>query len=411
MLLHPKQKIIARDTHRFRVLRCGRRFGKTTLLVEEMKGMAVARPSRIAYIAKNYQQARDIAWDTLKKEMEGAILSINEARLEMRVKTVDGKESIIFLRGWESVENLLGQSFDLLCIDEVAYMENFWVGWENVLRPTLMDRKGIAIFASTPNGFNHFYDLCNKELTDIDYKTFHFKTSDNPFIPKEEIERLKETLPPDVFAQEHDAEFVKKSGLVYKEFDREKHLYDELPEECRSWDYIAGVDFGYQNPAAVLHIYTDGDRFYVEDEWYKKERTDAQIAEYVASYNFKAVYPDPECAGGIEELRRRRVNTREVKKGKGTIQEGIQKIRELLLANKLKINRKCVNLISEFEMYSYEESKDTNKSLKEIPVKAFDHGLDALRYVVLTYKPIGHIFKQQETFWNKNRFNNLNSTR
>jgi len=412
MLLHPAQKKVAIDTHRFRVLRCGRRFGKTILLIEEIKAMAVSRPSRIAYIAKNYPQARDIAWDLLCKEMKGAIISTNESRLEMRVSTVEGTESIIFLRGWESIENLLGQAFDLLCLDEVAFMDNFWVNWENVLRPTLTDRHGIAIFASTPNGFNHFYDLCNKELTDIDYKTFHFKTSDNPYISKEEIERARKTLPEEVFVQQYEAEFRKKTGLVYKEFDRKIHLYDELPPEVKSWTYLAGVDFGYQNPAAVLHVYTNGEMFYIDDEWYKKERTDAQIAEYVASYNFKAVYPDPESAGGVEELRRRRVNVREVKKGKDTIVEGIQKIRELLLNQKLKINRRCINLISEFEMYSYEDETDKNsgKSLKEIPLKAYDHGLDAFRYIILTFKPIDAINKRQHEIWDRNRYN-LNSTR
>jgi len=412
MLLHPAQKKIATDAHRFRVLRCGRRLGKTVLLIEEMKALAVSRPSRIAYIAKNYQQARDIAWDILCDEMKGAIISTNEARLEMRIATVDGKESIIFLRGWESIENLLGQAFDLLCIDEVAYMANFWVNWDHVLRPTLSDRKGQVIFSSTPDGFNHFYDLCNKELVDIDYKTFHFKTSDNPYIPKDEIEQAKKTLPEEAFVQEYEAEFTKKTGLVYKEFDRKQHLYEELPEGCYNWELIGGIDFGYQNPAAVLHIYTDGDMYYIEDEWYKTQRTDAQVAEYVAAYSFKAVYPDPENPGGIEELRRRRVNTREVKKGKGTVVEGIQRIRELLINNRIKINQKCINLISELEMYSYEEEKkDIGGSLKELPIKAHDHGLDALRYVILTYKPMSQIVKKQEQVWARNRNNSSKTTR
>src|SRR3990167_11493247 len=340
LVFHPTQKIVALDPHRFRVLRCGRRWGKTTLAIDQMKGMAAVSNSKIAYLSNTYQQRRDIAWEQLKRDCINAG-TLNEARLE--IKLVNGSQ--IVLRGWESVETLRGQAFDLIVVDEVASMNNFWVNWQEVLRPTLTDTIGEAIFISTPKGFNHFYDLCNLELTDKDFKTFHFTSYENPYIPKDEIDRAKETLPPDRFAQEYEASFQKTQGLAIPEFSREKHLYDELP--AGNYEKIAGGDFGYVHPAAVPEIYWDGENLYVDDEWYKTGRTDAQIAEYVASCHYKAVYPDPENAGGIEKLRRREVNVREVKKGKGSIVEGIQIIRELFLNKQLLINKRCVNLISE----------------------------------------------------------------
>src|SRR3990167_2775446 len=226
MFLHKTQSLVGNDLTRFRVLRCGRRWGKTSLIMEEIKGLAISRSSKIAYIANNYQQARDIMWEFLKKELLGAIIDTNEQRLEIKVKTIKGGESLIILRGWESVENLRGQAFDFICLDEIASMKNFWVSWHEVLRPTLTDRKGIALFASTPKGFNHFYDLSNQELTDKEFKSFHFTSWDNPHLPQDEIEKAKATLPTDRFIQEYEAGFQKTQGLVYKEFNREKHLYD-----------------------------------------------------------------------------------------------------------------------------------------------------------------------------------------
>ena len=402
MELTPAQKIIFEDTHRFRVLRCGRRFGKTILKTEEVKSIAISKPNKIAYVATTIQQARDIVWNNLIKELQGAIIKTNEARLEIITKTQHGGQSQISLRGWENIETLRGLSFDFLGLDEIASMRNFWVNWNEVLRPTLTDRKGQAMFSSTPKGFNHFYDLCNRELIDKDFKTFHFTTWDNPYIPREEIEAAKATLPEEVFLQEYEASFQKTEGLVFKEFNRRTHLYDELPKG--NYEKIAGADFGYRNPAAVLDIYADSERFYVEDEWYKTERTDAQIAEYIASCKFSAVYPDPENPGAIEELRRRGVNTREVIKGKGSVSLGIQKMRELFLSSKLKINKKCVNLIAELEMYSYDE-KSGEKNEKEEPVKAFDHAIDALRYVIMTYNPTGIIGQKQISYFNQNRRN------
>jgi hypothetical protein len=361
-MLTETQKIVLKDNHRFRVLRCGRRWGKTTLAAKEIKGMAVNREVRIAYIAPTIQQARDIMWEMLLKELRPAIIkAVESPSREMVVRTVNGGKSLIQLRGWEAIETLRGQAFDFLILDEVAQMKNFWSNWEEVLVPTLTDRKGQVLFASTPKGFNHFYELANKELTDKEFKSFHFTSYDNPYLPLDELEARKQSLPPERFAQEYLASFQKTQGLVYKEFNRETHLYDTLPPTALQ--RVAGVDFGFRNPAAVLDIRTDGDKFFVEAEWYKIERTDLQIAEYVAVSKFDEVYPDPESPGAIEELKRKNVNIREVIKGKDSIENGIKRIKELLLSRKLKINKSCVNLILEFEMYTYDDDRsDINQT-------------------------------------------------
>jgi phage terminase large subunit-like protein len=161
MKLHSAQDEVARDTHRFRVLCCGRRWGKTTLAVEEIKGVALSKDARIAYIAPTFQQARDIAWQMLIKELKPITKKVNESRLELEVVNLKGGTSSIALRGWEAIETLRGQFFDFIVIDEVASMRNFNVYWHEVVRPTLTDTKGQVMFISTPKGFNHFYDLFN----------------------------------------------------------------------------------------------------------------------------------------------------------------------------------------------------------------------------------------------------------
>jgi len=371
---------VAKNLTRFKVLNCGRRWGKTTLAVELILMRAFAKKVKIAYIAPTIQQARDIAFAMLKKELQPILKNTNESRLEFKVKTQDGEESLIFLRGWEAIETLRGQAFDFLILDEVASMRSFWIGWQEVLRPTLTDNKGDAMFISTPKGYNHFYDLYNKELTDKEFKSFQFSSYDNPFLPNEEIDSAKATIPKERFEQEYMASFQKTQGLVYKEFDRKTHLYEELPEA--EFEKLGGVDFGFRNPAGVLDIMFSKERFYVENEWYKTGRTDAVIADYVKACQFNEVYPDPENAGGVEELKQRNINVREVIKAKGSILTGINKVKEAFMTGRLKINKRCVNLIAEIEMYSYDDEKgDRNEN--ENPVKSNDHLLDALRYVVM----------------------------
>lgn len=380
MVLHPKQNEVAQDTHRFRVLNCGRRWGKTTLAVEEIKGKALSKSTRIAYIAPTYQQARDIAWELLKRELQPVISNINESRLEIKIHTVRKGESIIILRGWESVETLRGQQFDFIVVDEVAMMRNFHSAWQEVIRPTLTDTKGEALFISTPKGFNHFYDLFNQQAKDSDYKSFQFITADNPYIPREEIEKARKELTEDRFAQEYLADFRKSEGLVYKEFNRFRHIFSN--PKLSIIKTFGGLDFGFTNPCAAITIKKDKyANYWVTDEWYKVGQTDAQIADYVQALKWDECYPDPESASGIEELKRRGVNTREVVKNKDSIRNGINTIRELFNTNRLRIHASCLNLIWELETYSYPESK-IDRNEEENPIKENDHALDALRYAL-----------------------------
>ncbi len=387
MVLTPSQNVIARDLHRFRVLNCGRRFGKTTLAVEEIKGKCLAKPVRIAYIAPTYQQARDIAWEILKNELRPITISVNESRLELRVKTMRGGESIIVLRGWEAVETLRGQKFDFLVIDEVASMRNFRLHWEEVLRPTLTDNIGEALFISTPKGYDHFYELFSKDpaqlkvegvAQDDDYKSFHFTTYDNPHIPVDEINKAKREVAEDKFAQEYMADFRKMQGLVYKEFDRTRHIYTDSVVGM-AVDRLVAVDFGYTNPCAIYLIEKDTDsNYFISHEYYKTQKTTPEIIEYAKSLNGNKYYPDPAEPDRIEEMRRAGLNVRDVSK---EIEAGISTVRELFKQNRLHIHSSCSFLIGELETYRYPDKKP-ERNEPEVPIKENDHACDAIRYAL-----------------------------
>ncbi len=378
MILTEAQKEIAIDPHRFRVLCCGRRFGKTTLAIDQIKARGAIPNSRICYIAPTYQQARDIAWEQLADDCRQAASSINETRLE--IKLVNG--SLIVLRGWESIETLRGQKFDMIVLDEVASFRNFWLSWQEVIRPTLTDTRGEGLFISTPKGFNHFYDLFNLQDTDSDYKSFHFSTYDNTHIPVDEIDKAKQELTHDRFSQEYMANFAKTEGLVYKEFDRKKHLFTEFTGVAV--ERMAGIDFGFTNPCAIAEVWRDrtDTLWLMAPEYYKTGQTDVQVAEYVAAKQFNRVFPDPEAPAAIKELRNRQVNVREVVKGKDSIKNGIDRVRELLKAGKLKVHANLKNTIMEFETYSYPDRKPMQNE-KEVPIDENNHAMDALRYVVM----------------------------
>lgn len=375
--LHQAQKQIASDTHRFRVVSCGRRFGKTLLAVLELVSLSVAKGTKCAYVAPTYQQARDIAWAELCKIATPIILSKNESRLELTVKNQEGTESIISLRGWEALETLRGQSFDFLVIDEISSMRRFMEGWNEVLRPTLTDRKGQALFISTPKGFNHFYDLFQMEHRDSDYKSFHFTTYDNPFIPVDEIEKARKELAEDSFSQEYLADFRKMEGLVYQEFDRVKHIFTDItsiPIPQLIVNKWVSVDWGFTNPSAIYSIDEDRDgHFWIHSEYYKTGKTNDELIDILVSRKADGYYPDPAEPDRLESMRRRGLSVRDVNKD---IELGIDSVRSLFRQNRIHIHSECLNLIHELETYAYQENKET-------PIKENDHAADSIRYCLV----------------------------
>jgi PBSX family phage terminase large subunit len=386
MNLTPAQSLIATDTHRFRVAVCGRRFGKSTLAAWEMYAKAVSTDDgRVTYIAPTFAQARDIVWMELKKICDQLQTNINESRLEIAVKNIKGNTSLITLHGWESVETMRGQKYDMLVLDEIANMKNFNLLWQEVLRPALTDRKGHGLFIGTPRGFDHLYDLYNMENDQIkgqDYKSFHFTTYDNPYIDPEEIEKAKQELTEDRFSQEYMADFRKMEGLVYKEFDRKIHVVDTIPELIV--ETLGAVDFGYRNPTAVLTGKKDYDgRYYISEEFYKTEQTEDQVVDMIVTKKFNKVYPDPENASAIASLEKRGVNIRPVAKGKGSIVSGIKKVREMFKQNKLFIHKSCIHTIQELESYAYPDWSP-EKNADELPIGKDNHAMDALRYLIMS---------------------------
>jgi PBSX family phage terminase large subunit len=386
--LHPAQMKIVNDRHRYKVICAGRRFGKSVYVAWEMFAMAVANENaRIPYYAPTRDDARDIMWKTLKDICGPLIVGEpNESRLEINVRNRFGGTSLIVLYGWEAVQERgkgVGVRNNHIFLDEVSKYKNFKYGWEEILSPTLLDLKGGATFISTPNGFNHFYDLTLMPNKSNEWVYFHFTSYDNPFNDPNEINKKKNDITEERFAQEYLGEFKKKSGLVYKEFNRDTHILQELPEELEVVYTLGGIDWGHTHPCAVLTIKKGyNGNYYVTDEFYKTGLTEEDVIDYTVGQKFNKVFPDSENASGVAGLKRRGVNVKEVRKGKGSIVSGISKVQELLKQNRLYILKKCVNTIQEFESYSYKEDKDETPD--ENPEKENDDAMDALRYVIMS---------------------------
>jgi len=232
--LHPSQKAIAQDTTRFRVISAGRRYGKTRMCAA-MAIKSVLEGGHVMWVGPSYQIA-EVGWravEWLGKQLPGA--KITDRRLSIN-------NGWIFVRSADSEGGLRGEGLDLLIVDECAHIRGFADIWQQQLRPALSDRKGCAMFISTPKGYNHFADLFAMQNTFPDWRSWQLPTSSNPYIDPAEIEAAKSTLPALVFRQEFEAEFVQLAGAMFK---RTYFNYsDEMPKVnslTRHWDLAAST--------------------------------------------------------------------------------------------------------------------------------------------------------------------------
>ena len=407
------QKAVADDQHRFRIICAGRRAGKSVLSRMIVLKWATEQRGTYWIVSPSYKQSKMIHWRDVQHEIPRQwILKKNEVELSITLKN----GSIIELKGAENPDALRGVKLRGLVIDEIASIRNWDWLWSEVLRPTLTDYESPAIFISTPKGFNHFYDLYNLgERDEGDYKCWRFTSYENPTIPKGEIDNAKEELTADTFAQEYMADFRKFTGLVYKEFEREVHVIQpvDIPHH---WTIYRSFDFGSTNPTVCLWIAVDGDdNWYIVDEHYQTGQTIDYHSGIVnanpLSKNIETSYGDPSGAQWISEFAQRGIHITKANKEQGTdsntwVRYGIEKVSERLKLQpgrmvegikqegdrglpKLYVFSTCRETIGEFETYRWKEKSVTQaQDLNEpdVPEKANDHAMDALRYFAVSYK-------------------------
>jgi len=194
---HHKQSEIIESSARFIVVNAGRRFGKS-VISQTMGIMDAVQGKSIAYITPTYQLAKTFH-KQLSKILPDKLVKKNESDLYFEFITGG---VIKFFTG-EKLNNLRGNSFHLVIIDEAAFISDLENGWKEAIRPTLTDYKGRAIFISTPRGNNYFKALFLKDYSDSDWQSFHFTSYDNPYIDPKEIDDAKRELPEIVFNQEY----------------------------------------------------------------------------------------------------------------------------------------------------------------------------------------------------------------
>jgi phage terminase large subunit-like protein len=209
------QQTVFKAATRFKIVAAGRRCGKSRLSAVTLLIEALNCPdgSSVMYVAPTLGQARTIIWDLLHELGRPVIKSSHVNNLEITL--VNGRK--ILVRGADNPDSLRGVSLIYLVMDECAFIKQDV--WEKILRAALSDKKGRALFISTPSGRNWFYDVfkLGQSEEDEEWRAWHFTTQDNETIDPKEIEAAKRTLSSFAFKQEYLSSFDTAGADVFKE--------------------------------------------------------------------------------------------------------------------------------------------------------------------------------------------------
>lgn len=247
-------------SRRFSSLVCHRRAGKTVACVNDLvaRGLySTKKNPRYAYIAPFYRQAKDVAWIYLKEATQGFASKVREA--DLRVELPNG--AWITLYGADNPDALRGLYFDGVILDEFGDCRPSL--WAEVVLPTLMDRRGWAVFIGTPKGKNHFYHI--DRLARKEPETwFHLelKASASGLLDPEDLGVMRSQMTVDQYEQEMECSFEAAVGGTYY-----ATLLNELEAEGHIGTYP--VQHGLPVYAACDLGYTDSTAF-----WFWQRRPD-----------------------------------------------------------------------------------------------------------------------------------------
>ena len=392
MPLSNAQKVICDDTNRFRVAVTGRRFGKTHVAMRELARHASEPNSQVWYVAPSYRMAKGIVWDQLKGKLKDLkwIEASNEAELKLRLKN----QSVIHLKGADNPDSLRGVGLDFIVLDEFQDIDKRT--WTEVLRPTLSDKGGKAMFLGTPRGVGSFsHEMYTMAQNTDGWGAHTYTTLDGGNVPESEIEEAKRDMDFKTFEQEYLATFNTYSGVVYYNFDRN---YTVKP--CKDLDtreIHCGIDFNI-NPMSCCISVIENNIIYIIDEIAMNGSNTDEVADELKRRYGKSrivMYPDPAgrqrktSAGGRTDISilQNAGFTVQVRNSHTPIRDRVNAVNTKLKNARgeatLFVDPKCKNVISSLERLTYKE----NTSIVD-KNSGFDHFSDAVGYLVDFLYPV-----------------------
>lgn len=255
---HRGQLRIHRKRIRFRIVACGRRYGKTLMACNEIIKFALDHPrANCAWVAPWFRQSK-IAYRFIRRAFVGTGTTIIRRKSDSDLRLEFANGSVIQFFSAENADSIRGEGYHFLVIDEAGDALRNPKIWTDAIRPALSDTNGQALIIGTPKGRNLFFQLFARGSDPLypEWASFHARTEDNPFIPKAEIAAARQELPADAFEQEYEARFLEEGAGVFKGIDAcIKGVLDPEYQRIAGHLYIIGWDPAKFQDYSVVTLY------------------------------------------------------------------------------------------------------------------------------------------------------------
>jgi phage FluMu gp28-like protein len=217
---------------------------------------AALRRGAAWWVAPSYKVAA-VGWRQLKG-LAAQLSNVEIKEADKKILTPGG--GWVQVRSADEPNSLRGEGLDRVVIDECAFIAE--AAWTEAIRPALSDRKGDALFISTPKGRNWFWRVWQRgRAGEGDWAAWRFPSVSNPFLDPAEVLAAKADLPDRVYEQEYNAEFLDDQGAVFRNVSQsvDKGRRDnEAPEPGST--YYLGVDLARTEDFTVLSVVRDDGR-------------------------------------------------------------------------------------------------------------------------------------------------------
>jgi hypothetical protein len=303
-----------------------------------------------------------------------------------------GERTRIIFASATNPEALESMTAKAAWLDEAGQKQFRRQAWEAVLRRVAVNR-GRVLITTTPYGSGwlktDIYDAWKNGDKDID--VIQYSSLDNPAFPLESYEYARRTMPEWKFNMFHRGLFSTPAGLIYDCFDGATQVVEGI-KVGDDWPLYAGHDFGTSHMAA-LFIAQDPKTgyFYVTDEYLEGGKA---TIEHVRTWQeiTKGKKVVKRLGGAHHEEGWRgdftQAGWRIDEPLENGVEAGIQKVYELFKTHRIFVSRSCPILIDELQTYS-RELDDNSKPTDKIDNKEQYHTLDALRYAMSDFRPVG----------------------
>lgn len=242
---------------RFQVACAGRRWGKTKVAARKIIRAAMAKPGSLNWwVSESYKSTRR-GYQEVVRQIPRSLLAKPappETSNDLILRLTNG--SVIEFYSGGNPEALAGAGVHYVVIDEAALIPERV--WYQLIRPTLMDTGGSAFIISTPRGRNWFWKMWKAgQGGNPGYKSWRFPQWTNPYVPADETEEARATLPDVIFKQEIAAEFVSSNASIFN-LDHELAVLPTTVDPAGQ--IVLGVDLAKKADFTVLSAARAHDR-------------------------------------------------------------------------------------------------------------------------------------------------------